>query len=157
MKFVFSWINRLINTWNLFRSASSSFQSVSIPLMIETQKISKNLFEVILIKGFLKFSQFLTFVTIQIFSLNILDSIRRKLLPNTEKLFRYSVKMNWLYRKTFLFGYQYRITFSVIYADTGNRKRVYAWWRVPFKYNRKTFSVNALCIMQWTHVFIDAI
>ncbi len=58
--------------------------------------------------------------------------ITRKLLPNTEKLFRYSVKMNWLYRITFLFDYQYRITFffgiqyrksfSVIYADTANRK-----------------------------------
>jgi len=30
--------------------------------------------------------------------------------------------MYWLYRKTFLFGYQYRKTFSVIYADTANRK-----------------------------------
>jgi hypothetical protein len=30
--------------------------------------------------------------------------ITRKLLPNTEKLFRYSVKMYWLYRKTFFFG-----------------------------------------------------
>ena len=91
----------------------------------------------------------------------IFMKIRRKLLPNTEKVFRYSVKMHWLYRKTFLFGYQYRITFffgiqyrksfSVIYADTANRKRVYAWWRVPFKYNRKTFSVNELCV-HWCYL-----
>jgi hypothetical protein len=48
--------------------------------------------------------------------------ITRKLLPNSEKLFRYSVKMYWLYRKTFFFGFQYRKTFSVIYAESINRK-----------------------------------
>jgi len=48
--------------------------------------------------------------------------LKLKLLPNTEKVFRYSVKMYWLYRKTFLFGYQYRKSLSVIYADTANRK-----------------------------------
>ena len=51
--------------------------------------------------------------------------IPRKLLPNTEKLFRYSVKLFCLYRKTFFFGYQYRKTFSVIYAETINRKTEY--------------------------------
>jgi hypothetical protein len=46
-----------------------------------------------------------------------IKKFNRKLLSNTEKLFRYSVKMYWLYRKTFFFGYQYRKTFSVIYAE----------------------------------------
>ena len=58
--------------------------------------------------------------------------ITRKLLPNSEKLFRYSVKMYWLYRKTFFFGFQYRKTFffgiqyrktfSVIYAEQNTEK-----------------------------------
>ena len=50
------------------------------------------------------------------------QKIPRKLLPNTEKLFRYSVKLFCLYRKTFFFGYQYRKTFSVIYAETNTEK-----------------------------------
>jgi hypothetical protein len=32
-------------------------------------------------------------------------------LPNTEKRFRYSVKLVCLFRKTFIFGYQYRKSF----------------------------------------------
>ncbi len=77
------------------------------------------------------------------------DFIPRKLLPNTEKLFRYSVKMYWPYRKTFFFGYQYRKTFffgiqyrktfSVIYADTANRKTFSVIYADTA--NRKTFSV----------------
>ena len=65
--------------------------------------------------------------------------IPRKLLPNTEKLFRYSVKMYWLYRKTFFFGIQYRKTFSVIYADTANRKTFSVIYADTA--NRKSFSV----------------
>ncbi len=87
--------------------------------------------------------------------------IPRKLLPNTEKLFRYSVKMYWLYRKTFLFRYQYRMTFifgiqyrktfSVIYADTANRKRVYTHDEgCPLSITEKLFRLMY-------YVFIDAI
>ena len=62
--------------------------------------------------------------------------------------------MYWLYRKTFLFGYQYRITFffgiqyrksfSVIYADTANRKTFSVIYADTV--NRKTFSVNVYCV-----------
>ncbi len=84
-------------------------------------------------------------------------TIHRKLLPNTEKLFRYSVKMYWLYRKTFLFDYQYRQTFSVIYAETINRKTEYKHedgCALSTYINRKTFSVNVLCVQFiWTGFF----
>ncbi len=87
-------------------------------------------------------------------------TITRRLLPNTEKLFRYSVKMNWLYRITFLFGYQYRITFSVIYADTANRKTFSVIYADTA--NRKSFSAiyadtEMLTKIEYTYMMTGAL
>ena len=77
------------------------------------------------------------------------------------------MKMYWLYRKTFLFGnenretfffgYQYRKTFSVINAETNNRKTEYKHedgCALSIYISRKTFSINVLCVQFiWTGFF----